>query len=124
MFRSRSIEIGDSIVQLDLNETTKKIENDYIKETVSLLNSICWQYAININNREAIKKAINWAEFGLKINNSSYLLDTYAHLLYKTGKKNKAIEIQEQALLKGELENIGKNSLENMKSFLKGMKSK
>lgn len=123
MFREKSIEIGDSIVQLDLNEIAKKSENNYNKKTVLLLNSICWQYAINIKDQEAINKAISWAEFGLTINSSSYLLDTYAHLLYKIGKKNKAIENQKQALLKGELENIGKKTLENMKSFLKNMES-
>ncbi len=54
------------------------------------LNSVSWRFFENINDKNALLKAITWAEASVKKDEGSYNTDTLAHLLNKVGDKQKA----------------------------------
>ena len=70
------------------------------KFTASELNTVAWNFFENINDKQALSKAILWATEGSKKGESYAITDTVANLYMKTGdKKNtkiwaeKAIEL-------------------------------
>ena len=74
-------------------DVTPVLKEEYSKE----LNGIAWDFFEKVNDKTALKNALRWSERSLEISpNDHYFLDTYANLLYKLGKKNKAIAIQKK----------------------------
>ena len=80
------------------NWLMKKDIKPFLKEAYSDdLNSIARDFFEKVNDKTALKNALRWSERSLEISpNNHYFLDTYANLLYKLGKKNKAIAIQKK----------------------------
>jgi len=63
------------------------------------LNSIAWLFFEKVTDKEALNNALRWSKRSLEISSDNYMfLDTYANLLYKTGKRRKAISQQTKAL--------------------------
>ncbi len=62
------------------------------------LNSVAWYFFKNTDEPEHLKAAESWAERAVALEPSHHILDTYANLLFKNGKKQKALEVGKQAL--------------------------
>jgi len=78
-----------------MNQKANILENYYGYE----LNSIARDFYEKVTDLRAIKKALCWSKRSLEISPDNYMyLDTYAHLLYKIGKRSKAISQQTKAL--------------------------
>ncbi|TWV89887.1 hypothetical protein [Chitinophaga pinensis] len=54
-----------------------------------LINNVAWAAFEHTDNKDALEAAAKMASHGLKENEMSALIDTYANLLYKLGKKKK-----------------------------------
>lgn len=63
-------------------------------------NNIAWEVVENFkNDASKINKALKWSATSVELEpENPYYLDTYAHLLYFSGNKNKAIEVQRKAV--------------------------
>lgn len=70
------------------------------KDWVLPLNNILYDYFFEHGtNQQSMKKAVEWAKLMTEtVNNEPDYLDTYANLLYKSGKKKEGIEQEEKAL--------------------------
>jgi len=63
------------------------------------LNNIAWNFFEKVTDKDALNNALRWSKRSLDIEPDNYMyLDTYANLLYKLGKKNKAIAVQNKTL--------------------------
>jgi len=68
------------------------------------LNQVAWDIFNKVNDKEQIESAINWMQGVVKRSERKNIAwnaattDTYASLLYKAGKKDKAIQIEERAV--------------------------
>lgn len=62
------------------------------------LNSFAWTAFENVKDKALLEKALDWSKKSLKDGDNAAFLDTYANLLYKTGKSKEAIEQQTKAL--------------------------
>lgn len=80
--------------------------NDELPETIyhkfkyaEILNSVAWHYYKSITDPSKLKLAINWSKSSLTLEpHNPYFLDTYAHLLYKTGNRKEALKYQKKAI--------------------------
>ncbi len=64
------------------------------------LNSLAWTYFETTTDPADLTKALSWSGRSLELERSSALLDTYAQLLGKLGRKADAIKYEEEALAK------------------------
>ena len=65
------------------------------------LNHVAWHYYEHVADKEKLKQALTWSQSSLVLDpENPYFLDTYAHLLYKTGKTKEAVKIQKKAVSK------------------------
>jgi tetratricopeptide (TPR) repeat protein len=83
------------------------------------LNNYANEVFLFCDDPESLEKAIGWSKFLLDGEHKQDIsfLSTYADLLYKTGKKDKAIKTMEEALaLSGAKENHLTETLDKMKS--------
>lgn len=62
------------------------------------LNQIAWAYYESIEGMEDLQKAIGWCQESVKLYSGKDNNDTLAHLYFKTGDRNKAIEYQTIAM--------------------------
>jgi hypothetical protein len=79
------------------------------------LNQFAWKAFENINDKEALAKAAKWSELSVKQMQEPAYLDTYANLLYKCGRANEAIDIQQKAVTLSNGNEEMKQTLEKMK---------
>ncbi|WP_155284246.1 hypothetical protein [Capnocytophaga felis] len=63
-------------------------------------NNVAWKIVEeHKSDKKLLEKALQWSKTSLELENENpYYLDTYAHLLYFTGNREKAIEMQRKAL--------------------------
>ncbi|MGB1241793.1 MAG: thioredoxin fold domain-containing protein [Chitinophagales bacterium] len=74
------------------------LENPNIE--ASILNDLAWRYVVNIDDKSKIQKALSWSEKAIeKDSNEFKYRETYAALLYATGKKAKALKEAETAII-------------------------
>ncbi|MFD1141381.1 thioredoxin fold domain-containing protein [Larkinella insperata] len=64
------------------------------------LNNIAWSYYETLTDAKALNQALGWSKRSLELDPSPMHMDTYAHLLYKLGRKKEAIKTQEEAIAK------------------------
>ncbi len=62
------------------------------------INNISWNIYKNIEDATILEHAVRWAKKAAEAANEAAYLDTYANLLYKTGKKQEAIKNQKKAI--------------------------
>lgn len=70
----------------------------YASDNASDLNNIAWVYYEKIDDKEALKKAVQWAKHATEIENNYGNNDTYAAVLYKSGQKEEAEKAAEKAI--------------------------
>jgi tetratricopeptide (TPR) repeat protein len=79
------------------------------------LNDFAWKAFENIDNKEALNKAVKWSQLSVKEKEEPGYLDTYANLLYKSGRTQEAISVQEKAVSLSNGNADLKQTLEKMK---------
>lgn len=77
--------------------------NDYIKQygkdvDASDLNTYAWTVFEKCDDKACLEAALDWSKRSFEGNNSPSLIDTYANLLYKLGRKDEAITWEEKAM--------------------------
>ena len=63
-----------------------------------LLSEVASNFQKHVSNKKMLKSALQWSKKSIKIENEYYNNNTYAALLYKTGKTSKAIKAAEKAV--------------------------
>lgn len=66
------------------------------------LNNFAWDVFLHLEDSTSLNAALSWSKLSLEKENAVVNLDTYANLLYKTGKKEEAISIEEKAISQSE----------------------
>lgn len=88
------------------------------KIDANTMNSWAWDVYEKCNDKAIIAKAITWSEAAIKQNAEYPLLDTYAALLYKAGRKADAEKAAINAIETGKKEGADtKETIELMKRF-------
>jgi thioredoxin-related protein len=77
---------------------TNHLKNYGNKTSADQLNNYAWTIFENCSDVACINQAINWSKKSVDLTNNPMFIDTYANLLYKTGKKDVAIQWEEKAL--------------------------
>lgn len=62
------------------------------------LNSYAWKIFESCDDAACIAQALQWSKKSVDLTNNPMFIDTYANLLYKTGKKDVAIQWEQKAL--------------------------
>jgi thioredoxin-related protein len=63
------------------------------------LNDVAWNFFERVSDKDILKNALRWSARSLEIYpESPMLMDTYANLLYRLGKRKEAIEMEKKAL--------------------------
>jgi thioredoxin-related protein len=97
-------------------------DGDYIADKAWKI----YQNSNKIKDKTIINKACEWAKKAYTLQpKSTEIIDTYAHLLFATGKKNDAIKLEEEALKKAEeaaIEDRVKAYNEELQNFKTGNK--
>lgn len=113
----------DSLLNLTLTQNPSYLKPASVKAAQSL-NAAAWKvYEEKSTDKALVQQALKWSEKSLKLANGlnnlwPSLADTYAHLLYISGDKKKAIAMQEEAIKKANPEDAEglKEALEKMKT--------
>jgi thiol-disulfide isomerase/thioredoxin len=75
---------------------------NYINENKNIsprsLNSIAWSFYEHIEEKAMLQKAVDWSKRSVEMENSYANNDTYAALLYKSGRKEEAEKAAEKAI--------------------------
>jgi predicted Zn-dependent protease len=62
---------------------------------------VAWHYYQHVTDNTKLQQALTWSQSSLALDSENpYFLDTYAHLLYKTGKTKEAVKFQKKAVSK------------------------
>jgi hypothetical protein len=78
------------------------------------LNQYAWTAFEQVNDAALLEPALKWSQLSLKAGEQPAYLDTYANLLYKLGKKDEAVKMQEKAVSMANDDSL-KENLEKMK---------
>ena len=94
---------GNLIVALDKTFSEGDDENSwkyYKMRFANRANNIAWKvFEEHKQNPDKLNEAFQWSSSAVQLEpENSYYLDTFAHLLYARGEKQKALEIQEKAV--------------------------
>ncbi len=82
------------LLNLSLKEVKVKFINDW-----EALNEFAWEIYQGAYSKKVNKIAMDWVKRSIEINRNSYNLDTYAALLYKAEKYDRALIFAEEAVL-------------------------
>jgi thiol-disulfide isomerase/thioredoxin len=89
----------------------------YGYDDASILNNIAWAFYQNVDDDILLRRAVLWAKRAAELERNYYNMDTYAALLYKTGKNEEALKIANEALILAEQEKM--NSTETLELIKK-----
>ncbi|WP_297892363.1 hypothetical protein [uncultured Capnocytophaga sp.] len=94
---------GNLIVALDKAFSEGNDENSwkyYKMRFANRANNIAWKvFEEHKQNPDKLNEAFQWSSSAVQLEpENSYYLDTFAHLLYARGEKQKALEIEEKAV--------------------------
>ncbi|MGB1205663.1 MAG: thioredoxin family protein [Chitinophagales bacterium] len=76
---------------------SRHINNNSQKDAASL-NQAAWKFAAHIDDNKALENALDWAKTAADMKSEYEYTETYAALLYKVGKKSKALKEGEKAI--------------------------
>ena len=79
-------------------KVTAEYVNKYAMDNSQMLNSFAWDFYENINDKAMLKNAEKWAKISMKLDKNYYNTDTYASILYKLGKYEKALKYANEAV--------------------------
>lgn len=71
-------------------------QDDYDWKT---MNTLAWDFYMNITDKASLELAIPWIKRSIEIESNYFNNDTYAHLLYKLGRKEEALKVAEKAVI-------------------------
>jgi thioredoxin-related protein len=86
------------------------------------LNSIAWDFYENVSDKAGLLKAETWAKKASELENSYAVLDTYASLLYKNGKKDEALKTANKAIETAKAEKYTADDYKGTVDLLKKIK--
>lgn len=114
--RHRNFPAYTKYALLQLNEySSKKTESPF------KINSIAWAIFLYSTDRKILKGGIKWMKKAIKMKpDRPDLLDTYANLLYKYGRKKDAIRWEEKAVEKSNTERRKTNFLSIVEKMKQG----
>lgn len=92
----------------------------YIWDDANELNSVSWSVYEKVKNKAAQRAALEWAARAVELDPQHQILDTYAHLLEVNLQKEKALEVEIQALEKAQAEGANTKSYQEYIDQLKG----
>lgn len=101
-------QLKDQLVLMQMDQTKNQKEflvkqADYVEKYQMndgyVLNQISWTYFENVDDAKLLERACNWAKRATELDYSYATLDTYAHLLNKTGNKKEAKIQAEKAII-------------------------
>lgn len=126
-----SAEPSNLILSLDKMYAESKAQYDdwifYKLRFSNDCNNAAWKVVENHrNNPDWMQKALKWSKTSLELDaENPYCLDTYAHLLYFTGEKAKALETQRKAvqILDKEKEKYEQGNEDDIREVLKKMEN-
>lgn len=72
--------------------------NKYPAGSWDELNSVAWTFYETVDSKKDLKSALKWADKSIKMDTNYFNVDTKASLLYKLGKKRKALKTASQAI--------------------------
>ncbi|MCW3084803.1 MAG: thiol:disulfide interchange protein [Bacteroidetes bacterium] len=72
--------------------------NKYANDNANMLNSLAWTFYEQISDKNMLAEAEKWAKRATEIQNVYAYADTYAAVLYKSGKKDLAKKAAENAI--------------------------
>jgi len=105
----------DSVQLVQLRQYSAHAERDKISES---LNNVAWKFFETTSDKKALNDALSWSKRSLEIYPENPMwMDTYANLLYKLGKNEEAVALEEEAL-----ELVSKESKEGFKNTLQKMR--
>ncbi len=70
----------------------------YGKRDLDLVNHAAWTFYENVEDEAHLKKALEWMEEAIRKSKSFFYYETYAALLFKTGQKEEALKIANEAI--------------------------
>lgn len=83
-------------------EEYAKVSETYINRNKEInaqeLNSIAWAFYLAIDNKDQLKKAVEWAKRSVAMEAGYYNMDTLAALYFKTGNKKNAKKYAKMAI--------------------------
>lgn len=93
--------------------------DQYYLNDASTLNSLAWTFYENVDDQNQLLKAEHWAKKAIEIEKSYAVMDTYASVLYKEGKKQEALQAANQAIEQAKKENLSKDDYEPTLDLIK-----
>lgn len=87
------------------------------------LNAFAWTIFENCPDMKCVGEALEWSKRSLKDGENPMFMDTYANILYKMGKKDEAIALQEKAVALANGEKSLQETLTKMKAGEKTWKN-
>jgi thiol-disulfide isomerase/thioredoxin len=69
-----------------------------VDQLASQYNSAAWGFYETVPDKTQLEKALSWSQRSLDLSRNSASLDTYAHLLYRLGRQEEAIQVQQEAI--------------------------
>ena len=79
------------------------------------LNNWAWFSFLKTNDKTYLSKAVEWSRKSVELDPSTGNMDTYANLLYKLGRQQEAVQLEEKVLAKDPQNTEFKDTLEKMK---------
>ncbi|RPI17996.1 MAG: DUF255 domain-containing protein [Ignavibacteriae bacterium] len=77
----------------------------YAMADYGMLNQFAWTFYEKVNDKKMLKKAEKWAKKSVELSKEYANTDTYAALLYKNGKYEKALQVADEAIELGKKSN-------------------
>ena len=86
-----------------------------------MLSRVSWIVSGMTSEPKYMEKAISWSKKSISLREEPYNIDTYAALLYKTGKKEEAIAQEKRVIALAQKRNIATTPYEEqLKRFEEG----
>lgn len=82
----------------DYAKVTSEYVDKYAMDNSQTLNMYAWSFYENVNDKTMLKNAERWAVKSMEIEKNYYNTDTYASILFKLGKKEKALKYAKEAI--------------------------
>ena len=88
----------DSTKDERFQEMKKMMANMESRSTATELNSAAWGAVELFDDKATLEKVTPWLDRALELLREPFILDSYAHLLFKLGKKKEAMQAQREAI--------------------------
>ena len=86
----------------------------YFWNDARTLNSICWTYFMQVNDKTKLADAEQWIKRSVELEDAYYNTDTYANILNKTGKSKEAASMARHSIEQAKKEGEGFESTEEL----------